>query len=589
MRKPGFSVVEVMLAAALFVIFSTGAVTLLIQGLGSNRLSAEQTVANQYAAEGLEAARSIRNRDFALLSNTAGTGIAKSAGVWIFSGANNTLDKYTRIIKIESVNRDGSGNIVASGGTTDPKTKKVTSTVNWSYNAGRQNSVVLTAYMSYWREALSPNKNGMLVYGDGGTTSDAIRYRIFDAGTGTWGTANLAADVDTTSTNRALQVVKLFSSEAKNEKVMISRHYNGTTQYIYAQVWNGTSWGNVALLHSWASTTFLDAQNFGGAYLANGDFMAVYSDNSTSPEFMIWNGSVWSAPVALPTGTGIPMFIVVKNRPDTNEVMAAFYNQANDTATRYFNGGTYTSGNWAFVLHSSQAPVNTKRMIDFTWSPNDPLSGALVYSDRNNDKNVNIKIFTANGTGGGTWSGTQNTGSATNGNLGAMEISGRSAVEEYVACDKDATNRIYCFESSGVPTWVTPTNNLLTTTSQAGIQRSFDMDFEKLADEGIAVYSDNTTVPKLRKYNPTTNAFDAAATSLNTLGGILNTVKLVSLSRTNDVMILLGNANRGLNTVVWNGTANAVYTTPAGKAFTAQGTNGYAAINYWYDFNWDEY
>jgi len=55
MRREGMSVVEVILAGALFVIVAIPIVGLLIQSFTSNRLGNEETIATQYAAEGLEA------------------------------------------------------------------------------------------------------------------------------------------------------------------------------------------------------------------------------------------------------------------------------------------------------------------------------------------------------------------------------------------------------------------------------------------------------------------------------------------------------------------------------------------------------
>src|SRR3990167_10677941 len=205
----GFSVIEIILAAALFMIIATGSITVILQGLDSNRLGQEQTVANQYAAEGMEAVRSIKNQNFANLVNSAGSGVIQSGGVWIFSGTNNTntfnpVGRYTRTIKVESVNRDAvppAGNIVVSG-TLDPDTKKITSTVSWNFTPSRLNSVELISYLSDWKKPIvASGRGGILVYGNGGTTSDAILYKALDS-SGSWGIAASTADVDTGTTNK---------------------------------------------------------------------------------------------------------------------------------------------------------------------------------------------------------------------------------------------------------------------------------------------------------------------------------------------------------------------------------------------------
>ncbi len=179
--EKGFSVIEVILATALFMILATGSITVILQGLGSNRLGEEQTVANQYAAEGIEAVRSIKNQGFSNLVNSAGTGIARVSNVWAFSGSNNILsNKYTRALTVSDVQRDCSGNIVASGGTIDSLTKKIMSTVSWNFTPSRTNSVQLTSYLSDWRRLTN---DGIIVYGN---TTITPQYRTYDNTTNTF-------------------------------------------------------------------------------------------------------------------------------------------------------------------------------------------------------------------------------------------------------------------------------------------------------------------------------------------------------------------------------------------------------------------
>ncbi len=588
MNERGFSVLEVILAAAIFVVMGVSAVIVVLQGLNTNRLGNEFTVANQYASEGVEVARSIKNRAFANLINSAGTGVAFSGGNWTFSGSNNTLvhntgDNYTRVIIVADVQRDGSGNIVSSGGTVDPMTKKVTSAVSWNFTSARPENISLSTYLSDWRKAL-PTRGGMLVYGDGGITSDAIKYQILDSTTGNWSSAASTADIDAATTNKYLRSAKVFSSSTRNEKILISRHYNGTSQFIYGQVYNGSTWGNVVLLATLNVKTFLDVRNFDGTYLNNGNFIVVYSDNTTTPKYQTWNGSSWSGQSGTVAVGGIPTYILARARPGTDEVMMATFDQGLDTYTSYYNGVSWS----AAVVHSTAAPLNTKESVDFVWSPQNSLKGALVYAP-GSVNTLALKIWTANGSGGGGWSSAVN--SAASGNkLGPTNIDGRFGSEEFLSCQKDANSDIYCFRGSSTPAWASPTNNILTTTSDTGIQRSFDLSFEAASGiQGIAVYSDNTSTPKLKKYTAGSNSFDASAVSLTTLGGVLKTVRTRPLSDNDDIMILESDANNDLFSVVWNGSADALFTSPAGKAHTAHGTNGSATTDFWYDFAWDKF
>ena len=155
-NQSGFSVVEIILACALFMIFSGASIVVVLQGFDANRTATEMIIANQYASEGIEAVRSIRNQSYANLVATSGTGLARGASnTWTFSGTSNTntfspVGKYSRVIVISSVSRDASGNIVSSGGTVDPNTMRVRATVTWSHTPTRVDSVIQTTYLTNW-------------------------------------------------------------------------------------------------------------------------------------------------------------------------------------------------------------------------------------------------------------------------------------------------------------------------------------------------------------------------------------------------------------------------------------------------------
>ena len=170
LTQKGFSILEVILAAAIFVFLGSSAVIVVIQGLNTNRLGAEYSVATQFASEGIEGVRSIKNRDFAALVDTAGCGIVRDKvqgqDVWTFQASctdnrltHNSADEYIRTIKVEPVYRNGvppAGDIVApESGTLDLNTKKITSTVTWNFTSNRPETVTLVAYLSDWKKEIS--------------------------------------------------------------------------------------------------------------------------------------------------------------------------------------------------------------------------------------------------------------------------------------------------------------------------------------------------------------------------------------------------------------------------------------------------
>ena len=277
----GFSVLEVILAAAVFIIIASGGVIVVIQSFNANRLGQETTIATQFASEGIEAVKSIKNQAYSSLVNTAGTGVIRNgSGVWAFGGANNTFvhnagDNYIRTIKVESVNRDGVpplGNIVASGGTVDPDTKKVTSTVAWNFNSVRPESVVLTSYLADWRKPISSIGEALALYGDTATLA-APRFRTYSNSSNVFSSES-AAGTGFTDTI----VGKSFKVKTSPTKVEAVAGYINNSGDMRILCYDGTSWASEWTVTVGGNGT--NSQRFGIAYETNsGDVLVVYSRN----------------------------------------------------------------------------------------------------------------------------------------------------------------------------------------------------------------------------------------------------------------------------------------------------------------------
>jgi type II secretory pathway pseudopilin PulG len=125
----GFSVLEIMLAAGLFSVFSMAIVVAVLQGNGAGQTGVRAETARNWAIEGLEAVRSVRNRSFDDLQNTAGSGIRLENERWEFSGAEDGWEGFSRVVTIEAAQRDVDGKLVASEGTEDADLKLATVTV----------------------------------------------------------------------------------------------------------------------------------------------------------------------------------------------------------------------------------------------------------------------------------------------------------------------------------------------------------------------------------------------------------------------------------------------------------------------------
>ena len=131
----GFSLVEILLAVAVFVSIATALVTTLIYGQESTALAGARARAVFLAEEGLEATRNIRDANFTNLTN--GThGLAISSNQWNFAGSSDVADIFTRQIVISAVDADR---------------KQAISTVTWQQNAQRTGEVSLISYLTNWQ------------------------------------------------------------------------------------------------------------------------------------------------------------------------------------------------------------------------------------------------------------------------------------------------------------------------------------------------------------------------------------------------------------------------------------------------------
>lgn len=564
--RKGFSLVEVILSIALMMMIVLGVSSSILYAEQSAVLLRDRSQAVFYAEEAVEAVRNIRDSNFGNVVD--GTyGLAISSNNWIFSGTSDKQGIYTRKVEVSSI---------SSG------IKRITATVTWSGG-----SYITSTDLTDWRAPLITGQGGMLVYSNGAKTSDSILYKTL-SGNGIWSAANPVADVDATTTNKAAINLQLYKSPTGNQKVLLSKHFGSGSHFLYAQVFNGTSWGNVQLLSSWVSVSASDTENFSGTFQNNGSFVAVYSDNSTTPKMRVWNGTTWGSQVSLKPVAGIPNTIIAKARPQSNEIMVATLDSASDTYTQYFNGTAYSTANWTLhAAHATAAPSPTNRTVDIEWSRSDNTIASLVYLTSVSDRRINSKIWTSNRSGGGSWSSTSNGPNQSPGTTHIVTLDlAQSASNFFTACTKNTTSEIYCMQQNSSNSWTSPTNQVIGTTD-TGVQRSFHMSYEKLSgNPEIIIYNDLTNIPKLKKFNTSTNTWDSGATNVGTLNSNPRVIRLIN-STTDDIMITISDVNNSLSTVVWDGQNDALYTTPAGKSLTQHGTNGYSSTSKWFDFSWD--
>lgn len=358
-NQRGLSVLEVILASAIFITFASAAAVTVIQGLNSNRQGAEFTVATQYAAEGLEAVKSIKNQAYSNLQNiVTNKGVQQVGGVWQFKVGDpsedtivhNISDNFRRQIKIEPVNRSGTppaGDIVSPGGTLDPDTKKVTSTVLWNFNSSRPETISLISYLSDWRKPISQAGDALAIYGD--TTSVARpRYRTYD------NSSNGFIAENSTGTSLTDTIVgKNFFVQTNPFKLEAVAGYVNNSGVLRIMCFDGSTWTS-----EWTVTvggTGTNDGRFGIAFeKTSGDALVVYSNNTATNEmaYRTKPGSTgcgtanWAAATNIEAvrTTGIVHWIRMENSSvsGSNNIALAWADANSDLSSMIWTGAGWT-------------------------------------------------------------------------------------------------------------------------------------------------------------------------------------------------------------------------------------------------------
>lgn len=151
-NKSGQSILEVIIAMAIFALVSVTLVTLAAGSFVGLEQGGEQTEAENLAQEGIEAVKSIyENAWNELKYNTSSVSVSENK--WIFDGEGTveTIGQFTRTISFSPVCRNASDDIVnCPGSYADPHSKKVSVTVTWDTQKGKSNTVKRESHITNW-------------------------------------------------------------------------------------------------------------------------------------------------------------------------------------------------------------------------------------------------------------------------------------------------------------------------------------------------------------------------------------------------------------------------------------------------------
>lgn len=193
----GQLLVELLIAIGLSVIILPALLTGLVASREGGAQETQRVKGVAFLREGVDAARSVKNKiDNWLTFAVNGTYHPVISGsAWTMASGSETVNGLTRQIVISSVNRDNSGNIVSSGGTVDPSTKKVVVTVSWTkpHSSNISTTLYFSRYSSYtYSDTTAANFNAGTKTGVAVTSTSGGEVTLGAGGGGDWCAPNLS-------------------------------------------------------------------------------------------------------------------------------------------------------------------------------------------------------------------------------------------------------------------------------------------------------------------------------------------------------------------------------------------------------------
>lgn len=577
--QQGLLLVEILLAVAIFGMIALIVLSAFVYGRQSTAYAGDNSRAAEIANASSEAVHNIAQSSYSKLANYS------DGTTYYLDASSNQWSLTTTPTKVNSI---FTPSLVFSAGPNG--SRQVDITVKWPAGSQRQGKVTTTTYLADWQNSTSASiKTGLLVYANGGTSTSLIDYRFLQSD-GFWTSPQPLPSVG--ASNRVARSVKLYSAQTGKAKVVIARFFDGTNQYIYGFPWNGTTWATPQLLDSWRSSSALDSGNFSGTFLANGTFMAVYSDNTNTPRYNTYSAGSWSSQKSLPSisrySSDTPTSMIVQARPGSNEAMLALLGEQYQTLTTYYDGSNWDS----YTTQATDGTSNGTHNVDFDWSKaGGSIYGALVYTTTSSQRTPTVRIYTADGHGGGSWGTPLTSLNQPSGSIViSVAVAGQtSGSPNFIVCDKDyaSTQHIYCYTAS--PTGINrPNNYLLSPTTSQGGQQTMELGFEDaIGTVGLSGYADGSRSAKLKRWLSASNTWDGTPLAAPNAAAAIGKTRLITEPGLNDAMLLQIDDQNNLYTIMYDGNNNAFYTQPTGYAWTIHNANGPSIGAKWFDFGWD--
>jgi type II secretory pathway pseudopilin PulG len=146
MRNRGQSLVELLLAVGLAFVIMPALITGFVASREGKATQSLRLEATALLKEAVEAVRSVRTLGWESFAVNGTYHPVISGANWSLTAGTETINDLERSIVISDVNRDTNGDIIATGGSVDPSTKKVVITIAWT--SPLSSSVETTLYLT---------------------------------------------------------------------------------------------------------------------------------------------------------------------------------------------------------------------------------------------------------------------------------------------------------------------------------------------------------------------------------------------------------------------------------------------------------
>jgi hypothetical protein len=381
-----------------------------------------------------------------------------------------------------------------------------------------------------------------------------FRYRAYAAGV-------LGAVTNVTNANQGGVVswLKLAPNPTTgSDQIMIGLHDAGSDLNTF--IWSGTAWSAVHAEHSAGLENAAVEMDFDITFETHSsnpnDAWLVWSDGATVSR-KLWDGgtSAWAAATTMGDDNAA---VVLSAHPNNGAVLAAVY-EDDTSATKDIREARLTGGSqtWSAIAQiwdgGVRRNIGVTRIALATQKFSSSTEGMLVYVTEDSTTNPQYRRWT-----GSSW-GSPASASGTNGELRHMVLKTSPKRDEAVLVTLGNNGRVEAQIWNGTTNSWGSATTLCTTADVNGnrdvqsLYRWFDVEYEQSSGDAIVVCSDGTADPNYYVWNGTTWSWAVDINIPNT--GITNYIELASRSGTDELAMIVLDANVDVYGMRWTGSA----------------------------------